>query len=82
MSTEARATLRRVTAENPERLEHVGFALRLAYQRASANLTEAISRWGVTPVQFQALLSLSQLGPITHPRTSTASFERCDPPTW
>ena len=65
MSTETRATLQRVTAEDPKRLEHVGFALRLAYQRASANLTEAISGWGVTPVQFQALLSLSQLGPIT-----------------
>jgi DNA-binding MarR family transcriptional regulator len=54
-----------VTAEDPGRYEHVGFALRLAYQRASANLTEAISHWGVTPVQFQALLRLGREGPMT-----------------
>jgi DNA-binding MarR family transcriptional regulator len=65
MSTEAPATLQRVTAQDSQRFEHVGFALRLAYQRASANLTEAISRWDVTPVQFQALLHLSQRGTIT-----------------
>jgi DNA-binding MarR family transcriptional regulator len=54
-----------VAAEDPTPQEHVGFALRLAYQRASANLAEAISAWGVTPIQFQTLLRLSQEGRVT-----------------
>ncbi|MGI8716193.1 MAG: MarR family winged helix-turn-helix transcriptional regulator [Solirubrobacteraceae bacterium] len=36
--------------------------LRLAYQRASANLTEAIANHGLTPMQFQTLLRLRQRG--------------------
>ncbi|HUA45588.1 MAG TPA: MarR family winged helix-turn-helix transcriptional regulator [Solirubrobacteraceae bacterium] len=45
--------------------EHVGFLLRLAYQRASANATEAIRASGLTPMQFQTLRRLSQRGRIT-----------------
>jgi DNA-binding MarR family transcriptional regulator len=64
-STDTLGTLRGVTAEDPERYEHVGFAQRLAYQRASANLAEAISKWDVTPIQFQTLLRLGQRGAMT-----------------
>ena len=45
--------------------EHVGFALRLAYQRASANLTDAIGASGITPLQFQTLRRLHQRGQMT-----------------
>jgi MarR family transcriptional regulator, lower aerobic nicotinate degradation pathway regulator len=45
--------------------EHVGFRLRLAYQRASANLTEALAGYGITPMQFQTLLRLHQRGPTS-----------------
>jgi DNA-binding MarR family transcriptional regulator len=54
-----------VATDCSERDEHVGFALRLAYQRASANLAQAIGAWGVTPIQFQTLLQLSHAGQIT-----------------
>jgi MarR family transcriptional regulator, lower aerobic nicotinate degradation pathway regulator len=45
--------------------EHVGFRLRLAYQRASANLTQALAGYGITPMQFQTLLRLHQRGPMS-----------------
>lgn len=45
--------------------EHIGFALRLAYQRASANLTEAIGASGITPMQFQTLRRLGERGQMT-----------------
>ena len=45
--------------------EHVGFLLRLAYQRASANLTDAIGASGLTPMQFQTLRRLRQRGQMT-----------------
>jgi len=45
--------------------EHVGFALRLAYQRASANLTDAIGASGITPLQFQTLRRLYERGQMT-----------------
>jgi MarR family transcriptional regulator, lower aerobic nicotinate degradation pathway regulator len=45
--------------------EHVGFRLRLAYQRASANLTQALAGYGITPMQFQTLLRLHQRGPTS-----------------
>ena len=51
--------------ETSEAEEHVGFALRLAYQRASANLTDAIGASGITPMQFQTLRRLHERGPIT-----------------
>ena len=41
----------------------MGFLLRLAYQRASANLTDAIGPNGLTPTQFATLLRLDELGP-------------------
>ncbi len=57
---------RAATAGEPsETEEHVGFALRLAYQRASANLTDAIGAWGITPMQFQTLRRLSERGAMT-----------------
>jgi MarR family transcriptional regulator, lower aerobic nicotinate degradation pathway regulator len=45
--------------------EHIGFRLRLAYQRASANLTQALAGYGITPMQFQTLLRLHQRGPTS-----------------
>jgi MarR family transcriptional regulator, lower aerobic nicotinate degradation pathway regulator len=45
--------------------EHVGFRLRLAYQRASANLTQALAGYDITPMQFQTLLRLHQRGPTS-----------------
>ena len=51
--------------ETSETEEHVGFALRLAYQRASANLTDAIGASGITPMQFQTLRRLHERGPMT-----------------
>lgn len=45
--------------------EHVGFALRLAYQRASANLTDGIGASGITPLQFQTLRRLQERGQMT-----------------
>lgn len=37
--------------------------MRLAYQRASASLTDAIGSNGLTPTQFATLLRLDELGP-------------------
>ncbi|MFZ0089179.1 MAG: MarR family transcriptional regulator [Solirubrobacteraceae bacterium] len=54
-----------MTAEVRASEEHVGFALRLAYQRASANLSEAIGASGITPMQFQTLRRLHERGPMT-----------------
>jgi DNA-binding MarR family transcriptional regulator len=54
-----------VTGEIPDAEEHVGFALRLAYQRATANLTDAIGISGITPTQFQTLRRLGQRGQMT-----------------
>jgi DNA-binding MarR family transcriptional regulator len=54
-----------VATDCSERDEHVGFALRLAYQRASANHAQAKRAGGVTPIQFQTLLQLSHAGQIT-----------------
>jgi MarR family transcriptional regulator, lower aerobic nicotinate degradation pathway regulator len=45
--------------------DHVGYRLRLAHQRASADLTQAIGAHGITPMQFQTLLRLHQRGPMT-----------------
>jgi DNA-binding MarR family transcriptional regulator len=45
--------------------EHVGFRLRLAYQRASGNLTQVLAGYGITPMQFQTLLRLHQRGPMS-----------------
>lgn len=45
--------------------DHIGYRLRLAYQRASGNLTQAIGEHGITPMQFQTLLSLHRRGPMT-----------------
>ncbi|HTU86521.1 MAG TPA: MarR family transcriptional regulator [Solirubrobacteraceae bacterium] len=45
--------------------EHVGFLLRLAYQRASANVTEAVGPSGLTPMQFQTLRRLEHRGRMT-----------------
>jgi MarR family transcriptional regulator, lower aerobic nicotinate degradation pathway regulator len=55
----------RVTDRAGEAEEHVGFLLRLAYQRASANLTAAIGESGLTPMQFQTLRRLLQRGQMT-----------------
>ena len=49
----------------PADREHVGFLLRLAYQRASANVTDAISKQALTPMQFQTLRRLHDRGPMT-----------------
>jgi DNA-binding MarR family transcriptional regulator len=54
-----------VTSEPSRTAEHVGFALRLAYQRASANLTEAIGDSGITPMEFQTLRRLRERGQMT-----------------
>ena len=51
--------------ETSQTEEHVGFALRLAYQRASSNLTEAIGASGITPMQFQTLRRLRERGAMT-----------------
>jgi len=51
-----------VTGDAPQDAEHVGFVLRLAYQRASANLSDAIGDSGITPMQFQTLRRLAQRG--------------------
>ena len=53
------------TNEARDTEEHVGFALRLAYQRASANLTDAIGAFEITPLQFQTLRRLHDQGPMT-----------------
>ena len=45
--------------------EHVGFLLRLAYQRASANVSDAISAMDLTPMQFQTLRRLHERGQMT-----------------
>jgi MarR family transcriptional regulator, lower aerobic nicotinate degradation pathway regulator len=59
---ERRLTLRPAPDERREleTEEHVGYLLRLAYQRASSNLTAAIGSHGITPMQFQTLLRLRQ----------------------
>ena len=54
-----------VTGEIHDAEEHVGFALRLAYQRATAYLTDAIGISGITPTQFQTLRRLGQRGQMT-----------------
>lgn len=54
-----------LSSEQPQVEEHVGFLLRLAYQRASANLTEAIGSSGITPMQFQTLRHLQEHGQMT-----------------
>jgi DNA-binding MarR family transcriptional regulator len=54
-----------VSGETSSTEEHVGFVLRLAYQRASANLTDAIGASGVTPMQFQTLRRLRERGQMT-----------------
>ena len=53
-----------VTGDSPEAVEHIGFVLRLAYQRASANLSDAIGDSGITPTQFQTLRRLAQRGEL------------------
>jgi MarR family transcriptional regulator, lower aerobic nicotinate degradation pathway regulator len=54
-----------VSSKTSSTEEHVGFVLRLAYQRASANLTDAIGASGVTPMQFQTLRRLRERGQMT-----------------
>ncbi len=53
------------TSDAVETDEHIGFALRLAYQRATANLSDAIGESGITPMQFQTLRRLVQRGEMT-----------------
>jgi DNA-binding MarR family transcriptional regulator len=45
--------------------DHVGVALRHAYQRALANLTERISRFDLSPLGFSVLVRLHDSGPWT-----------------
>ena len=45
--------------------DHVGFLLRLAYQRAAANLVQSIGGTGLTPMQFATLLRLDERGPLS-----------------
>lgn len=45
--------------------DQVGFLLRRAYQRASANLTEKIGAFELTPPQFATLARLHERGPLS-----------------
>lgn len=45
--------------------DQVGFLLRRAYQRASANLIEKISAYDLTPPQFATLARLYELGQVS-----------------
>ncbi len=54
-----------MTEAELEAEEHVGFLLRLAYQRASANVTEAIGASRITPMQYQTLRRLLERGRMT-----------------
>jgi DNA-binding MarR family transcriptional regulator len=54
-----------VSAEFPATDNRVGFLLRLAHQRATANLAHAIAASGLTPMQFATILRLSEIGPLS-----------------
>jgi DNA-binding MarR family transcriptional regulator len=45
--------------------EHIGVALRRAYQHAVANLTVRIAPFGLSPMQFSVLVRLRDIGPFT-----------------
>ena len=45
--------------------EHVGVALRRAYQRAVANLTARIARFDLSPLEFSVLVRLHDTGSST-----------------
>ncbi len=45
--------------------DQVGFLLRRAYQRASANLTDKIGRFDLTPPQFATLARLHERGKVS-----------------
>jgi DNA-binding MarR family transcriptional regulator len=45
--------------------QRVGFLLRLAHQRATANLSQAIGGHGLTPAAFVTLARLHESGPIS-----------------
>jgi MarR family transcriptional regulator, lower aerobic nicotinate degradation pathway regulator len=47
---------------------HIGVALRFAYQRAAATLSDAIRELGLTPIQVSVLARLRQSGPLTQNR--------------
>lgn len=49
----------------PDIDSHIGVQLRYAYQRATANLTDAIRELGLTPMQVSVLARLAQRGPTT-----------------
>jgi MarR family transcriptional regulator, lower aerobic nicotinate degradation pathway regulator len=48
--------------------EHVGVALRYAYQRACANLVAGIGALDLTPTQYSVLVRLDELGPVSQNR--------------
>jgi DNA-binding MarR family transcriptional regulator len=52
-------------AEGEPLEDHVGVALRHAYQRAVANLTARIGALGCTPLEFSVLVRLHDDGPWT-----------------
>jgi DNA-binding MarR family transcriptional regulator len=63
---------RLTTSETPSRRgdlpgldQHIGFLLRLAYQRATANLAQEIADSQLTPVQFATLLRLHERGSLS-----------------
>lgn len=62
-STRARSGSGRAAAYRLE--DQVGFLLRRAYQRASANLTEKIGEFELTPPQFATLARLHEQGRVS-----------------
>lgn len=53
---------------NVEIDSHIGVALRYAYQRAAAAMSDAIREFELTPIQMSVLARLRQRGPLTQNR--------------
>ena len=53
-----------MSGEFPPSDERIGFLLRLAHQRATTNLADAIGERGLTAMQFVTMLRLHELGPL------------------
>lgn len=54
--------------------DHVGVALRRAYQHAVANLTARIARFGLSPLEFSVLVRLHDTGSWTQNRLGRSIF--------
>ena len=59
-----RPATRAINGEFPASDERIGFLLRLAHQRATANLADAIGKRGLTAMQFVTMLRLHELGTL------------------